>query len=160
MKINKKISALLCSVVICSHNGQVSKTSASLVGYSFSVVAVKEWLKAASYYHSIFIAGAIDLKGGSSRLSWFVDLYHPRKTTVVLDDKKEDVVVPLPWSKGLKSVAEKLFRFDALPSSVMWTYLAREEFRKEKENNKRVLDDKTCVDSRNDKSKKDSNTSK
>lgn len=56
MKINKTISALLCSVAMCCSNGQVSKTSASLLGYFFSVAAVQRLVSAASLYYARFKA--------------------------------------------------------------------------------------------------------
>ena len=141
MKINKKISALLCSVAMCCSNGQVSKTSASLLGYFFSVAAVQQWFRAASFYYARFKSGR-DLKLANS---WFLPLVKPG---VNIDDK--DFI----------RVVESLSRLDNLAFPVVLTYLAREEFRKEKENNKRVSDKNMHVDQKNDKGKKDSNNKK
>lgn len=141
MKINQKISALLCSVAMCCSNGQVSKTSASLLGYFFSVAAVQQWFKIASFYYARFKSiGEPEFAN-----SWFLSFYKPSGN---ID------------SKGFIRVARPLSSLEGLAFPVMLTYLAREEFRKEKENNKKVSDKNMHVDQKNDKGKKSSNNSK
>jgi hypothetical protein len=138
MRINKKISALLCSVAMCCSNGQVSKTSASLLGYFFSVAAVQQWILTASYYYARFKV----TKGGSGTSDvWLLPYFVP-------GNSNQDAY------QGLKQVAKSLSRLDNLPIPVLLTYLAREEFRKEKENNKRVQNENMYVDPKNSKDKK------
>ena len=134
MKINKKISALLCSVAMCCSNGQVSKTSASLLGYFFSVAAVQQWFKAASFCYARFKSS-----GNLMTTGWFLPFWKPNGG---IDNK------------GFGRVAESLSRLDYLALPVMLTYLAREEFRKEKENNKRASNENMYVDPKNGKDKK------
>ena len=138
MRINKKISALLCSVAMCCSNGQVSKTSASLLGYFFSVAAVQQLIRAASYYYVRFKANGF---GSNAPDVWFLPYF-------VSDNIDQDAY------QGLKKVAKSLSRLDCLHVPVLFTYLAREEFRKEKENNKRVQNENMYVDPKNSKDKK------
>lgn len=140
MRINKKISALLCSVAMCCFNGQVSKTSASLLGYFFSVAAVQQWIRAASYYYAKFKADGLPRAGGT----WFLPLFVPNDVD----------------NKDFSRMAKSLSCLDCLAVPTVCTYLACEEFRKEKENNKRVSDKNMHVDQKNDKGKKDSNNKK
>lgn len=143
MRINKKISALLCYVAMCCSNGQVSKTSASLLGYFFSVAAVQQWIRAASNYYARFRAKGCPIY----YRSWFLPFCVPSGEVD---------------NKGFSRVAESLSCLESLPLPILFTYLARKEleFGKEKENNKKVSGEKTCVDSKNDKGKKDSNNKK
>ena len=141
MKISKKISALLCSVAMCCFNGQVSKTSASLLGYFFSVAAAQQWVFTALFYYARFKSSG-DPKFANS---WFLPFLKPSDNIN---------------GNGFIRVAKSLSRLDNLAFPVVLTYLAREEFRKEKENNKRVSDKNMHVDQKNDKGKKDSNNKK
>lgn len=143
MKINKKISALLCSIAMCCSSGQVSKTSASVLGYVFSAAAVQQWVYAVSYYYSRFRSDrAVPID------SWFLGLLKPSKNEDEDEDENKDD------RKGLIRAAKALSRFDNLVFPVVLTYLACEEFRKEKENNKRASNENMYVDPKNSKDKK------
>ena len=138
MRINKKISALLCSVAMCCSNGQVSKTSASFLGYFFSVAAVQGWIFTASYYYSKFKSSS-----ATREYYWFVPFCKPG-----------EYYMYERASEGLKNVLGSLSRLENVPGPTLFTYLAHEEFRKEKENDKRASNENMYVDPKNSKDKK------
>ena len=139
MRINKKISALLCSVAMCCSNGQISKTSASFLGYFFSAVAVQKWITLFSRCYCIFKSKSIAWND-----TWFLRYY----TTGGEKFLRGTV------SEGLREVGCELSRLEFLEYPIVFTYLACEEFRKEKENNKRASNENMYVDPKNSKDKK------
>ena len=122
---------------MCYSNGQVSKTSASLLGYFFSAVAVQKWITAFSHYYSIFKSKLPVLNE-----TWFLRYYTP------------DELLRSTVSEGLREVGCELSRLEFLEYPIVFTYLACEEFRKEKENNKRASNENMYVDPKNSKDKK------